>query len=69
MSTPKDMPQKRVDPNRKSGRNFNLGERNPDSLPGSGKNAESFDDNQRGSRSVRRLARWAFSIHSVGAKY
>lgn len=68
MSNPTDMPQK-VDPMKLRGRAFGLGQRNPDTLPGSGKNAESVEQNRRETRSLGSLRKWVQSANSVGAKY
>jgi hypothetical protein len=50
-------------------RGYGLGERNPETLPGSHPKAESEDANQIATQRMRRRARWAWSIDSVGAKY
>lgn len=57
------------DPAKRRGRGFALGERNPDTLPGSGKNAESVHQNDQRTRELRTVRKWAQSAGSIGFKY
>lgn len=70
MTKPSDLPQKKaLDPVKRRGRSYGLGERNPKTLPGFDPRNESLDDNARASKVWTRRRKFVQSVASVGVKY
>lgn len=69
--TPAGLPASvlKKDPMKLRGRAYGLGERNPETLPGSGKNAETVWENQARSRKLSATRKWVQSANSAGYKY